>query len=390
MVRQDSSLEANRRNARSILLFRQSERRLDPMGAVMSPAQVTSSCLLVAALLNASAATAQSQLKHRPQPWQRRERPVLSAYTSRQSWSRVVLYSPHVIFQDGKYRMWYLGTSTGSRSNDIALGYAESADGIRWQEHPDNPLLTGKDIPWGTLIQTPYVLFDQEEQCYKLWFVSGQGAIRNDNNQVLRIDQRLSYATSPDGIHWKVHPRPLFPSARSPSVIKVAPGKYRMWMNSSPSEEHPWDDLYKNIYEFTSSDGLHWQRGDEPVVRPSGETRSCVYPYVLRHDSTYYMWYGCHVAGGQFEIYCSTSEDGSNWQLNHQQPAFPSANGRDRFDGRYTSTPCIVPRPDGWRLYYSARDWKNEYVRPDGTRGRDGSGVYAHIGLATLPLMEKP
>jgi hypothetical protein len=35
-------------------------------------------------------------------------------------------------------------------------------------------------------------------------------------------------------------------------------------------------------------------------------------------------------------------------------------------------------------MYYSARDWNNQYTRPDGTHGQDGSGVYAHIGVATL------
>jgi hypothetical protein len=33
----------------------------------------------------------------RPQPWQRRDKPILSALTTKQRWSRVTLYSPHVI-----------------------------------------------------------------------------------------------------------------------------------------------------------------------------------------------------------------------------------------------------------------------------------------------------
>ena len=65
-----------------------------------------------------------SPLDLRPQPWQRRPEPVLSAYTTEQSWSKVVVYNPHVLHIDGKFKMWYLGTSTGSRSSDIALGYA--------------------------------------------------------------------------------------------------------------------------------------------------------------------------------------------------------------------------------------------------------------------------
>lgn len=320
----------------------------------------------------------------RPQPWKRYDKPVLSAHTTTQTWCKVVLYSPHVIHHDGKFRMWYLGTSTASRSNDIALGYAESSDGFDWKEHPNNPILTGQDIPWGTLLQTPFVLFDEEEMTYKLWFVSGQGALRDGGGKIIALDQQLGYATSDDGIRWKVHPRPIYASARSPSIIKEGPGKYRMWMNSNPGPTHAWNALYENIYEFTSSNGLRWKRGEKPVVRPSENARTCVYPFVLREGSKHFMWYGCHVAGGKFEIYCSTSVDGHQWKLQHEQVAFPVSDDRDRFDGRYTSTPCVVRTRDLWLLYYSARDWNNEYVRPDGTKGHDNSGVYAHVGVATL------
>ena len=58
----------------------------------------------------------------RPQLWKRRAEPILSTYTTMESWCKVVVYSPHVIFHDGKFRMWYLGTSVESRTNDIVLG----------------------------------------------------------------------------------------------------------------------------------------------------------------------------------------------------------------------------------------------------------------------------
>ncbi len=103
----------------------------------------------------------------RPQPWQQRQ-PVLSALTTKQAWCRVVLYSPAVLFKDGKFRIWYIGTSAGSRGPGMAMGYAESDDGIHWTEHADNPILTDDDIPWGEGWQTPFVLFDQEEKVYKM------------------------------------------------------------------------------------------------------------------------------------------------------------------------------------------------------------------------------
>ena len=340
--------------------------------------------VVVAASTSGGMADETHPFDRRPQAWQRRESPILSARTTKQTWCKVVVYSPHVLFHDGKFRMWYLGTSTGSRTNDIVLGYAESADGRNWKEHHANPILTGADIPWGNVLQTPFVLFDADDSVYKMWFVSGKGTERDDKGQVLRLNQHLGYATSRNGIQWHVHPKPIYQSGRSPSVIKQGPNNYRMWMGSSPSPKHAWDELYKNIYEFASTDGIHWTRGSKPVIRPSGKLRSTVYPFVLKQGATYYMWYGGHVAGGMFEIFCATSKDGSRWKVNHEQPAFSARQGKTAFDSRYTSTPCVVSLKDRFLLYYSARDWKTEYIDSKGRKRRDNSSPYSHIGVAVI------
>ncbi|MBM79401.1 MAG: hypothetical protein CMJ78_02250 [Planctomycetaceae bacterium] len=325
-----------------------------------------------------------SLLDQRPQPWQRREKPILSAHTTKQAWCKIVCYSPHVIHHDGKFRMWYLGTSTASRANDIVMGFAESNDGIRWTEHPDSPILTADDVPWGKIIQTPFVLFDQDDKVFKMWFVSGN-VPRDKNGKLLSNDQRLGYATSHDGIAWKVHPKPLFPSARSPSVIKESASSYRMWMGSRPDvNDHNSGELYTNIYEFTSPDGIAWQRSSKPVLQPTGPARSTVYPFVIKQGKTYAMWYGCHVAGGKFELFFARSDNGHDWRTDHDRPAFPAAEDKKRFDGRYTSTPCIVKIGERYLLYYSARDWQNGYIDSQGRKRRDGSGVYSHIGVAEL------
>lgn len=339
--------------------------------------------LLITALADPSRAEPPHPLTARPQPWQRRSEPILSARTTKQAWCKVVLYSPHVIYHDGKFRMWYLGTSTATRTNDIVLGYAESTNGIDWKPHTDNPILTAKDIPWGDIWQTPFVLFDRQHLHYKMWFVSGKGVLRDDQNKVIQNDQRLGYAHSRDGIHWQVHPKSIYPSGRSPSVIKEGPHRYRMWMGSSPTAAN-WDDLYKHIYEFTSTDGLSWQRSPLPLIQPSGHISSTVYPFVLKEKKSYTMWYGGHIAGGQFELFAAHSKDGTHWNIDHRRPVFPAAPGKTAFDSRYTSTPCVVDLPDRYLLYYSARDWNTEYIDSQGQKRRDNSSPYSHIDVAVI------
>lgn len=272
--------------------------------------------------------------------------------------------------------MWYVGTSTASRSTDFSLGYAESQDGIHWTEHENNPVLRPQDISWGIYMQTPYVLFDDDERLYKMWFSSATKAVYSDRSKrMVGADRPLGYATSPDGIHWTVHPKPIYHASRSPCVWKLGPKSYRMWMNV---------DLAR-IYEFTSTDGLQWKRAAMPAVEVSGASQTCIYPSVLYENDQYYMWYGCHRPEGVFEIFCATSDDGSSWTVDHDHAAFPASRKKDRFDGRYTSIPSVLSLPDRYLLYYAPRDWRNTYTKPDGTTGHDGAGVYAHIGVAVIP-----
>jgi hypothetical protein len=335
------------------------------------------------------AATVSSQesapLDQRPQPWVRRAAPILSARATKQDWCRIVCYSPHVIQHDGLFHLWYLGTSEASRSNNMVMGYAQSEDGVAWTEHPGNPILTREDVPWGTIIQTPYVFYDEPTRQFRMWFVSGDGVLRDEEGKITRNDQQLGYATSTDGIEWKVRAKPVFPSGRSPSLVRE-PGGFRMWMNSRPNFDKVSGSLYSNIYEFNSLDGLRWTRSEQPVLQPNGPARSSIYPFVIRQNDAWYMWYGCHVAGGKFEIFCAKSADGTKWDVDHEHPAFPAAEGKELFDSRYTSTPCIVQLPDRLLMYYSARDWQTEYIDAEGRKRRDGSSVYAHIGVAELRL----
>jgi hypothetical protein len=102
-------------------------------------------------------------------------------------------------------------------------------------------------------------------------------------------------------------------------------------------------------------------------------------------DGKFKMWYGCHRPEGIFEIFCATSPDGSTWSVDHEWAAFPASREKDRFDGRYTSIPFVLNFPDRYMMYYAPRDWRNTYVMPDGSQGRDGAGVYAHIAVAVIP-----
>jgi predicted GH43/DUF377 family glycosyl hydrolase len=53
-------------------------------------------------------------------------------------WEKGSVMCPHVLHENGRFRMWYSG---GEMYEPDALGYAESADGIHWQRKSADPVL---------------------------------------------------------------------------------------------------------------------------------------------------------------------------------------------------------------------------------------------------------
>ena len=316
--------------------------------------------------------------------WKRQKQPILSAMTTDQDWCRVQLYNPTVIRDGGRYRMWYLGSCIATRTGDMNLGYAESADGLHWTEHPGNPILQESDLPVGTGWQTPHVMYDADEEIYKMWFIM-IAPRRIEGDRLVEHDNFLGYATSADGLKWDVHPEPLYPDGRRPCVVKDGPGAYRMWMCSDPGAGEEFGGLCGNIYRFTSADGLDWKRDPEPMLTATETRRSVIYPFVMQGDDGYIMWYGCHVDGGIYEIFCSTSEDGLTWTHHLDEPTLPATRNPNDIDGRYTSTPCVLDDGDRYLMYYCTRDLGNLYRAGDGTIKTDGAGIYRHIAVAVCP-----
>ena len=111
-----------------------------------------------------------------------------------------LVVTPHVIVEDGIWKMWYCGCTGWKLVNGITepqylIKYAESEDGINWQR--DNRVI----IPYkheSEAIGRPVVV--HEKGTYKMWF-----SYRNIDDY--RTDRKKSYhigyAESPDNISWE-------------------------------------------------------------------------------------------------------------------------------------------------------------------------------------------
>ena len=316
--------------------------------------------------------------------------------------------SPTVVQRgESDWVMLFVGSGDSTRGGETSLGLAFSSDGLRWEPHEANPVLRGADLPAGSSVQTPHVLWDAEERLFRLWFVSADTEHDRATGRVTRTSALLSHAVSATGSDWEVLPAALATACRSPCVARTAHG-YEMWMNSDPQLGDPqrmpddhWITLGEkvggaspglvgmgsNVYRFTSENGLEWSRDEAPTVTAAdvGE-RSVIYPFVMRDGGSLALFYGCHRSGedgGCFELFCSTSADGGAQWVHHAESVLPATRDQCDWDGRYTSTPHVMRDRQGrLLLYYSARDWGTLYAAGDGTVQADSEGVYRHIGVA--------
>ena len=122
--------------------------------------------------------------------WYREEGPCMKADAL---WEGYCIGYPSVLYENGKYRMWYSG---GDIDIGGAIGYAESNDGVHFIKYSQNPVFQGdKTIRWEHMgIGAAQVVRYNEQyyMAYTAWEHQTHG--------------RICFARSNDGIHWSRHP----------------------------------------------------------------------------------------------------------------------------------------------------------------------------------------
>lgn len=108
------------------------------------------------------------------------------------SWNDWIVRPGAVILDAGVLKMWYMAADTTPVGR---IGYAESLDGIVWNERPFWILVGGGPGAWDLDVFNPSVVFDGDT--YHMWYVGGDAPPEQEH--------RVGYAFSADGIHWTKH-----------------------------------------------------------------------------------------------------------------------------------------------------------------------------------------
>lgn len=214
-----------------------------------------------------------------------------------------------IVFRDGLYHMWYSGQTIGSlegNNGDSWIGYCTSNDGVHWDRR-DEPVMRPEQNWEFKSLMCPHVIWDEEEEIYKMWYSGGQWFEPN----------AIGYATSKDGVHWDRHPdNPIF------------------------------EAIYENL----------WERE---------RTTAC---QVIKMDGWYYMFYIGFENVHKPRICFARSRDGiTNWERHKGNPIIGPSWG---WEGEAIYKPFLVyeEENDRWLLWYNGR-----------------SGAIEQIGVAVHP-----
>jgi len=146
-------------------------------------------------------------------------------------------------------------------------------------KYPGNPVLSmvaGESKAWdaGMPIVFSSILYEEEEQLFKMWYGLHQGEGGDE-------ESFLCYAISQDGIRWQ---KPSLGKIRLGNTNQnnilmshsgLACGVFRDWQEKDPAQRYKMLHMWKNykVYASHSSDGLSWIRynkGNPVLFVPPG------------------------------------------------------------------------------------------------------------------------
>ena len=273
--------------------------------------------------------------------WERNPNPVLNPGPSG-SWDDSGVSTSSVLFVGNEYKMWYMGKG--------GVGYASSPDGIVWTKSQANPvLLPGIASAWdGGRIAHVSVLF--VNGTYQMWYNGVDGL--NDN--------RIGYATSPDGIRWtKYAANPVVDLGSAGAwddhevmhpYVLLDGSTYRMYYNGFGNQ-------LQRIGLATSTDGIKWTKHPaNPLLAPGplgAWDDDILGPLcVLPSQNLYLMWYFALSRNGIARVGYATSTDWIHWTKYPSNPVL-SAGAVGAWDDGGVAHPIVLFRDSVYKMWYS-------------------------------------
>lgn len=285
------------------------------------------------------------------QPWVKSAgNPVLSPTPG--GWDSDFAVQPRVLYDGADYRMWYVGGRQGA----IAIGYAESSDGMAWTKHTTPVLTLGPQGSW-----------DSSEVGLGSVYWNGTRFLMWYRGVSPRFESgAIGLAISVDGVSWTkysgnpvLRPGPVDQRfMTTPNVVKTS-DLFSMWYAARATDDPPTSQIQRILYA-TSFDGVRWQKYIgvplitlEPTPTPGAWDSGSVYSPTVFYDGTNYgMWYSAlNETFLEPRIGFATTKDGTSWKKFSSNPVL-SPGPPGSWDSGGVENPNIIIGKVGFMLYY--------------------------------------
>jgi len=193
--------------------------------------------------------------------------------------------------------MYYVGWNELSKTARYhnATGVAVSKDGGEsFQRMFDGPILDRLPHEPGLAV-LPFVMFDEPQGVYKMWYDSGTAWHRvGDKYEPVYV---IKYAESEDGVEWDrwgeecIRQEYALEALSRPCVLKTSAG-YDMYYCSRHCDDYRGGRGSYRLCEANSTDGTYFIRDDDPVIkRDRWDSDMQCYPYVIELNGQRIMFF---------------------------------------------------------------------------------------------------
>lgn len=215
---------------------------------------------------------------------------------------------PAVLYFDGQFHMWY---TAGDKVSAYKIGYATSADGIKWKrENNAQPVFgPGKAGQFDDQVVLHPAVVRNDKGLLHMWY-NGVGPQKSF---------RVGHTTSRDGIHWtrENDGQPVL----EPSVVGEFTegyvynvfvmqdlGQFQMWYSAWAPNERKSGLLHNGIMHAVSQNGNEWKK-DATYTIANGKAGSidayaCFACSIIRNGDRLWMYYsaGSNKTGGPYRV----------------------------------------------------------------------------------------
>jgi predicted GH43/DUF377 family glycosyl hydrolase len=249
---------------------------------------------------------------------------------------------PVVLYDDGIYKMWYVGLdyAGGGRGNIL---YATSTDGLNWSPYAGNPVMVPENYgTWDSQDVQPSGII-KENGVYKLYYTGFSDAYDTWS---------IGLATSVDGINWEKYPNPVLQASSyweyqlvGSAIVKYDDSYYLYYTGRNMP--------YYSIGVAVSSDGINFTKyPGNPILTSTQqwEANGVVDGNVIIENGGFKMVYGNSFSSG-FGL--ATSSDGLNWTKANNNPYFTNQNTSNNWAAGKIAYPYWLILNNETRIYYS-------------------------------------